>query len=187
MTVNDSYSEAQLLILIARGDEYAFARFYRRTSAGIYNAVMGYVKDDNAAREIVQVVFVKLWDKRHLLREVESADDYLFVLTRNTVFDHFKEVTVQNKRLAGLRRRVPVLHNNVMTRMQEQECGNLLKQVVGRLPSQQRQAYLLLNEQEMSYGEIADHMQVSRLTVKRHLELARRFVRKYLYHHLTSR
>jgi RNA polymerase sigma-70 factor (family 1) len=182
---NYPYSEDGLLPLIVQGDEQAFSRFYHTTNAGIYNAVMTYVKDEHMAREIVQLIYIKVWDHRESLRNVRSLKDYLFILARNTVFDHFRKVTIETSRLAYLRKENAVLHsNNVLISMEERECGQLLNQVISRLPSQQRQAYLLASEQEMSYEEIADRMQLSRLTVKRHLELARRFVRKYLHHHL---
>ncbi|MDR3714550.1 MAG: sigma-70 family RNA polymerase sigma factor [Puia sp.] len=184
MSENRPYKEDDLLLLISGGDEQAFCRFYHQANSGIYNAVMTYVKDEHAAREIVQIVFIRIWDQRRLLRDVRSLKDYLFILARNTVFDHFRKITLETSRLAYLREDVPALHNNVLVSMQERECGQLLRQVISRLPSQQRQAYLMASEQEMSYEEIADRMQVSRLTVKRHLELARRFVRKYLHHHL---
>ena len=180
----NAYNEDELLLLISGGDEKAFGWFYHQTSGGIYNAVMIYLKDEEAAREIVQVVFIKIWDQRRSLKDIRSLKDYLFILARNTVFDHFKRVTIETQRLARFREQIPALHNNVLVSIQEQECGQLLRQVISRLPSQQRQAYLLASEQEMSYEEIADRMQVSRFTVKRHLELARRFVRKYLHHHL---
>ena len=185
MPENYPYDEEGLLPLIVQGDEQAFSRFYHTTNAGIYNAVMTYVKDEHMAREIVQMIYIKVWDHRTSLKNVRSLKDYLFILARNTVFDHFRKVTIETSRLAYLRREAPALHNNnVMVNMEERECGQLLRQIISRLPSQQRQAYLLASEQEMSYEEIADRMQLSRLTVKRHLELARRFVRKYLHHHL---
>ncbi len=145
---------------------------------------MAYVKDAHAAREIVQVVYIRIWDRRQSLWEVRSLKDYLFILARNAVFDHLKKVTVETKWLAGLREREPELHNNVLVSIQERECNHLLRQSISRLPSRQRQVYLLANEQELSYDEIAARMQVSRFTVKRHLELARRFVRKYVHRHL---
>jgi RNA polymerase sigma factor (sigma-70 family) len=170
--------------LIAGGDEKAFARFYQQTNGGIYNAVMAYVKDPEAARDIVQIVYIRIWNRRQTLSTVRSLKNYLFILARNAVFDHFKRVTIETKWLAALRERTPELHNNVMVRVQERECNLLLLQSISLLPSQQRQVYLLANEQELSYAEIAARMHVSRFTVKRHLELARRFVRRYVDRHL---
>ncbi|MFI5195115.1 MAG: RNA polymerase sigma factor [Chitinophagales bacterium] len=184
MSANHLYNDSELLPLIAEGDEKAFGRFYQQTNSGIYNAVMAYVKDPEAARDIVQVVYIRIWNRRQTLPAVRSLKNYLFILARNAVFDHFKRVTIETKWLAALREQTPELHNNVMVHVQERECNLLLLQSISLLPSQQRQVYLLANEQELSYAEIAARMQVSRFTVKRHLELARRFVRRYVDRHL---
>ena len=170
--------------MIAAGDEQAFCRLYQQTNAGLYNAVMTYVRDTEAAREIVQQVYIRIWDSRRLLRSVRSFSDYLFILTRNLVFDHIKKHTVEIRHLAEFRAHAPITDDNILSNIQERECGQMLRQVVSRLPEQQRQVYLLASEEEMSYDKIAARMQLSRLTVKRHLELARRFVRKNIHHYL---
>ena len=184
MPVKKSYSDAELLPLIAGGDEHAFGQFYHHTNRGVYNAVMVYLKDQETAREIVQIIYISLWDKRESLAAVRCLKDYLFILARNAAFDHFKRVTIEMRGIASLRQRIPVIHNNIMVNIQERECNHLLRQSISLLPQQQRKVYLFVSEQDMSYEEIANRMQVSRLTVKRHLELARRFVRKYVDWHL---
>jgi RNA polymerase sigma-70 factor (ECF subfamily) len=183
LSANHPYWEQELLPLIAEGDERAFSHLYYQTNAKLYNAVMTYVKDPDIAREIVQQVYIKLWDSRLLLKDVRRPKDYLFILARNTVFDHIKKHTVELKYLAGLHAQASVSDNNVISAMQERECGNLLRQVVSRLPAQQREAYLMASEQKMSYDKIAVRMRVSKFTVKRHLELARRFVRQRIHHY----
>jgi RNA polymerase sigma-19 factor, ECF subfamily len=180
----NTYTDQELLSLIADGDESAFSRFYHQTNAGIYNAVMVYMKDEHIAREMVQVLYIRLWEQRGSLKEVRSLKNYLFILARNAAFDHFKKINAENKCLAGFRKQVPEWQEDVLAHMQERECRHILHQSINRLPSRQRQVYLLANEEEMSYEEIADSMQVSRFTVKRHLELARSFMRKYIQHHL---
>jgi RNA polymerase sigma-70 factor (family 1) len=176
------YMEKELFALISRGDEDAFSRLYHQTNTLIYKAAMPYVKDLQVAREIVQVVYIKLWDHRDRLADVENPEDYLFILARNTIFDHFRKIAVEHKYLAGMRRQQSPEHMDpdpVTAGLQEREGRQLLHKVIARLPSRQQQVYLLASEEEMSYDEIAASMRISRLTVKRHLELARRFVRKY--------
>ena len=113
--------EQELLPLIAEGDEQAFSHLYYQTNAGLYNAVMTYVKDPDTACEIVQQVYIKLWDSRRLLKDVRSLKDYLFILAGNTVFDHIKKHTVEMKYLAALRAQASVPDNNVISDMQERE------------------------------------------------------------------
>jgi RNA polymerase sigma-70 factor (ECF subfamily) len=144
---------------------------------------MIYLKDTHMARDIVQQVYIKLWSHRDRMQSIHSLDDYLFILVRNTVFDHLKKIMAERRRLAVLHR-IPEGQDTVMAYMEERECRHLLHQSVSRLPARQKEVYLLASEQEMSHEEIADSLQVSRLTVKRHLELARRFVRRYIHHHL---
>lgn len=184
MPTDRLYCENELLPLIAAGDEQAFGRLYHQTNAGLYNAVMTYVKDQQTACEIVQQVYIRIWDSRHLLKNVHSLKDYLFVLSRNAVFDHLKRHTVEIKHLAELRKLTSVMDDQVISHIQERECEQLLHQAVAGLPRRQREVYLLASEEEMSYDKIAARMQVSRLTVKRHLELARRQVRKRMHHYL---
>ena len=181
MAAASFHLEKELFALISRGDEGAFSRLYHRTNAIIYKAAMPYVKDPQLAREIVQVVYIKLWDHRDRLVDVQKPEDYLYILARNTIFDHFRRIAVEHKYLAGIRHQSPEQPDPdpVTGGLQEREGRQLLRKVIARLPSRQQQVYLLASEEEMSYDEIAASMRISRLTVKRHLELARRFVRKY--------
>ena len=172
------YHPSAIYERIAAGDEKAFSEFYHHTQPGLYKAAMVYLKDDHAAREIVQVAFIRLWERRATLSELKSPDDYLFILVRNAVFDHFKKVTAETKLLAHIYKQTPAPCDMVMREVQEREDNRLLQRVLTQLPSRQRQVYMLANDYEMSYEEIASRLNVSRFTVKRHLEIARRFVRK---------
>jgi len=145
---------------------------------------MTYVRDEHIAREIVQMIYIKIWDHRESLKNVRSLKDYLFILSRNTVFDHIEKMTRETRCRTELHRYQQELHNNVLSHIHERENDQLLHEVIAQLPPRQREVYLLANEQELSHAEIAAQMQVSRLTVKRHLELARRFIRRYFHSHL---
>ncbi|GGB18468.1 RNA polymerase sigma factor [Puia dinghuensis] len=182
MSATPFHIDKALLRLISKGDTSAFNRFYHQTNAMIYKAAMAYVKDPQIAEEIVQVVYIKIWEYRERLIQVQDPDDYLYILARNTVFDYFRKVAAEHKHLAALRQQSPEHSDLVTASLQEKEGRQLLRQVVARLPSQQQQVYLLSSEEQMSYDEIAAAMHISRFTVKRHLELARRFVRKCLHH-----
>jgi RNA polymerase sigma-70 factor (ECF subfamily) len=172
------HHRSAILQRIASGDEKAFSEFYHHHQPALHRAAMVYLKDDHAAREIVQVTFIKIWERRATLHEISSVEDYLFILIRNAVFDHFKKVTVETKLLAQLYKQAPDEGDTVTQKVLARENSRLLQGVLDRLPRRQRQVYLLANEYEMSYDEIATQLKVSRFTVKRHLEIARRFVRK---------
>jgi len=184
MSAEERYDLQGLLPLVAAGDETSFSRLYHSTNARVFNAVMSYVKDTHTAQEIVQLVYIRIWDHRSSLEQVRSVENYLFILARNAVFDHLRVLTREAQRLRGYPAGGHEYYNNVMAGVEERENGQLIRRVVAALPPRQRQVYLLADEHEMSYDEIAARMQVSRFTVKRHLELARRYIRKYVQHYL---
>lgn len=182
----NSHEDNLLKEQLVAGNELAFNRLYHKTNKSIYNAVMAYVKNEHVAIELVQQVYIKLWNNRQKLKEVRSLGDYLFVIAKNLTLDHFKKVTVETKFLTELMLRGNEPVNTTAEKIEEIEYEQLLNHAIGQLPPQQKEAWLLINEQELSYAEIAAKMNISKLTVKRHLELSRKRVREYLKSHLQA-
>lgn len=181
MHVSPLYNDEQtgLLSRIAAGDTVAFNELYEQTHAIVYTAVYTYVKSEEVAKDLVQELYIRLWRQRHLATEITDIEAYLFVAARNAALGYFRRHTVQQKLLSSLKDSTPVL-SDLHEALQTKELQEIVRQAVQALPAQQQQAWLLAYEQELSYQEIADQMQLSRHTVKRHLEIARRFVRDYV-------
>lgn len=169
---------------IARGDEAAFALLYKHTVASIYNAVLTYVKAEYAAEEIVQDVYVKLWNNRDKLAEVEQPDSYLFIMARNAVMTHFRKITAEQKLFISLPEAGSLPRESVSGHLMVKEYQAIHAKAMNLLPTQQQAAYRLAYEQELPLAAIAATMKLSRSTVKKHLELSRRFVRDYVNAHI---
>ena len=179
----DEHNAGEDILLLERifaGDERAFNQMYYQTNRNIFNAVMSYVKNEHIAIELVQQVYVKFWNNRQKLKDVRSLKDYLFIIARNLTLDHFRKVTLETNFFAEfiLRENNPV--NTTDEKIEQIEYDRLLKDAIAQLPPQQKEAWLLINEEELSYAETAVKMNISRLTVKRHLELSRKSVRDFL-------
>jgi len=175
-----------LLAQIFAGDERAFNQMYYQTNKNIYNAVMAYVKNEHIAIELVQQVYVKFWNNRQKLKDVNSLKDYLFIIAKNLTLDHFKKMTKETKFFAELTLRESDAINTTDEKIEQIEYDKLLQNAIGQLPPQQKEAWLLVNEQELSYAETAVKMNISKLTVKRHLELSRKSVRDYFKSHIDT-
>ena len=182
----NSHEDNLLKEQLVAGNELAFNCLYHKTNKNIYNAVMAYVKNEHVAIELVQQVYIRLWNNRQKLKEVRSLRDYLFVMAKNLTLDHFKKITVETKFLTELMLQGNEPVNTTAEKIEETEYEKLLNHAIGQLPPQQKEAWLLINEQELSYAEIAAKMNISKLTVKRHLELSRKRVREYLKSHLQA-
>ena len=159
---------------------------YTRYSPSIYNALMVYIKDEHQADDLLQNVFVRLWEKRAELTAIQSVENYLFILARNMVLNHIKRKAIEDNVHQALRSRLPESVDSTESRMLDLEYRRLMQEAIDALPAQQKQVYLMATEAAMSYEAIATEMQLSRLTIKKHLELARKSIRVYINARLHS-
>ena len=178
-------NEPALIQSIAEGDVDAFSVVYRYYSKTIYNTVMTYLKNEAEAEEIVQQVFVKMWVRRATLSGVRSFRDYFFIIVRNSVFDYFNRLS-QQARLADVMRMQAgeITAESTDVRLRQKQYDQLVEKAIGQLPARQKKVYLLAELEALDYDAIAGRMQISRLTAKKHMELARKSVRDYIGRYL---
>jgi len=167
------------------GDADAFSQVYRHYEKIVFNTVMVYVKNEAETEEIVQQVFVKLWERRAALTGVRSFRDYFFVVVRNHVLNYFNRLSKQ-ARLADIIRLQAGKEpgNEADHRLRQQQYDQLVEKAVRQLPDRQKQVYLMADQEALGYDDIAERMQISRLTAKKHMELARKSVREYISRYL---
>jgi RNA polymerase sigma-70 factor (ECF subfamily) len=177
-------NEKDLLLRISEGDCHAFNELYLRVNASLYNAVMIYIKDENLTQDILQEIYSRIWSHRQKLTSIENLKNYLFIMARNVAFNHLKHFTLEQKFKANLNTHAGEQVAYPEIRSEQNRLDELLQKAIHRLPAQQQRAWLLSQEESLSYIEIAERMHLSKYTVKRHLEVARQAVRGYLSQHI---
>lgn len=75
------------LIKFKNGDEKAFEKIYLQYWNKVFQFTRLYISDVNEQEEIVQQVFVRLWEKRAMVDESRDLDGFLFIVTRNMIFN----------------------------------------------------------------------------------------------------
>jgi len=184
--IKSSYhpSETELLQSIAQGDTVAFRQLFDRYRDPVFTFAMHYTHRQDAAEEIVQETFLKLWLLREKLPLVERFEAWLFVVTRNYSYSYLRKLA----REAALR------HQWGASQVQEvetpddwllsKEYAQLLERAIGQLTPQQRQVYTLYRNNKLRQEDIARELGLALSTVKTHLSLAKRSITLYLDSHI---
>ena len=87
--------ERELILLLKQGSKDAFTALYKQYWKQVYNFSRLYLTSADAAEEVVQEVFIKIWETREFLREDDHFKGLLFIITRNLIFNrHRKNVNV---------------------------------------------------------------------------------------------
>jgi RNA polymerase sigma-70 factor (family 1) len=173
--------EKLLLQQIAEGSEQAFAVLVERKWNNIYMQALTYVKSTHQAQDIVQEVFIKIWQSRKQLPAVERFDSFLFIIARNHIVSELRKKTI-----------LP-LHDDVLDieeknylpdkALSQKNLAALIARAIELLPQQQKKAYLLSRDVGLSHEEIAENMQVSKEAAKKHICRALNFLRTYIRAH----
>jgi RNA polymerase sigma-70 factor (family 1) len=173
-----SYDEGRLLQLLAEDSHYAFTQIFDNYKDSVYGVSFRILKSHLLAQEIVQDVFLKIWLKRTELMAIENFAGFLFVTARNLTFDRLKQLAYESmlkKELSGREEATSIAEN----RVQYQQYVKVLSEAVNLLPPQQKQVYLLSKESGLSHAQIGEQLKISKLTVKKHLVVAMKFIREY--------
>ena len=83
--------EKEAIIRLKQGDEAAFSYLYKLYWAKAHHFARLYTASAHMAEEVVQEVFIKLWENRAGLDEEQGLDGYLFIATRNLLFNHARD------------------------------------------------------------------------------------------------
>ncbi|MBC9929480.1 RNA polymerase sigma factor [Chitinophaga qingshengii] len=177
--------EREQLKAIASGNEAAYTRMFNTYSQQVFNAAMLYLKDAPAAREVVQEIFLRVWLKREMLDTIDNFSDYLFILTRNHIYDSFRKQLVKQKAMAYLETQEPGYANDTDHVVQDHQYQQILHSAIDTLPPARKQIYLA-RKQGLSNEEISHQLNISVHTVKKQLQLALRSLRSIIKQQLNN-
>ena len=182
MNKGDSIPMITVLALKA-GDEQAFKAVYDHFSHRLYGNLLKLVKSEEIARELLQEMFFKVWEKRGNIDPEKSFHAYLFRIAENMAYDFFRKVARDKKLQIHLMDRASEAFNHVEERLINKENRDLLQQAINALPPRRRQVFQLCKLDGKSYEEAALELGLSTSTISDHIVKATHFIRIYCYKH----
>ncbi len=170
---------------IRHDDRQAFERVFRESYRPLTAYAFRFVSDLPTAENIVQDVYLKLWQNRHQLVIATSLIHYLFRSVRNRSLNHLDKTKVRSE---YLRIQIEKEHGNEDYSAFYPEIGLLdkIETAINALPVKRQEIFRLAREEGLKYREIADRLNLSVKTVEAQMTLALKQLRESLkeYHHL---
>lgn len=164
----------QWLNATSKGDQTAFTLLLRNQRNKVYTLALTYLKSRELAQEITQDIFLKIWNAREKLSEVENFSDYLFIISRNQLISFIRK---NKKQLLTISEEV----EDVLTRPDEQlhykQSYNKILLLIEQLPPVRKKVFTMSRLEGKSYEEIGDILGISRNGVKDHIVKALNYLR----------
>lgn len=171
-------NDSVLLERLAAGDEHALNEIYMLYWQDLFVCAYNVLKDKAACEDIVQDLFLQLWQKRSTIQITTSLRAYLYTAVRYNVFRQIRTGKVRNVLFDEAADRMSV--NTTEFIMAEKDITRQVARVVAGLPDKCREVYKLSREEQLTHKEIASRLNISTKTVENQLTIALKRVRASL-------
>ncbi|WP_439695957.1 RNA polymerase sigma factor [Mucilaginibacter sp. AW1-7] len=180
LTLTKPYTDQQLLDLIRTDDRSAFTELYNRYWDKTYAVALHRLEDEHEAEEVVQEVFLSIWQRRATLQLTHTVATYLAVAVKYKVINHLAKQHRRQLQHDELTITSPVVADSTADWLHEKELRQLLEKTVSQLPEKCRIVFLLSRDENKTYAEIAAELNISQKTVEAHMSKALRELRETL-------
>ncbi len=175
------YDERLLLRDVKNNSVSAFDALYWRYHKSVYRNIKKLVKDEEFAKDILQEVFIALWEKRQLLDVEAELAGWLFTVSYRKSVDHLRNVAAK-----------PFVGGDLDVISNMMDCSNereresrfeLLQQAVNQLSPRKKRVFELCKLEGKTYDETALELNISKHTVKEYLTAAVAHIKSYIHRH----
>lgn len=177
METNRTIDEKELLLQLKDGDKVAFSIIYQKYSLTIYANIMRMVHSEDAADDLLQEVFLNIWENRHKIDPEKSFKGYLLTCSKFLVLNFLRHITIGKQVENYLINSKSTFYHHIEENLIYKDTEEVFQKVVAQLPPQRRKIYTMCKIEGKSYSEVADVLGISISTVQDHIVKASRFIK----------
>ncbi len=170
--------EHDLILGLKKSKHESFQKIFELYSQSLFKFSLSYLKSKEAAEDVVQEVFIKVWDNRKNIKTGTSFQSYLFTIALNAIRKRFNKLARHNELkhdiLIDFSRNKPGFDDND----DYQTLLNKLDELIRLMPEKRRQVFIKKKIEEKSLKEISQELGITTKTVEYHITESMRFLKK---------
>lgn len=172
-------SEEILILLLKDDNTSAFEEIYNRYNRKVYAFAFKMLNSEDEANEIVQNVFVRIWEIRKNIDVKKSFNSYLFKISKNIILNQWRKNSNHqiylNHVISGTN-----LYYLEESSIEYSELLSIMEELISRLPEKRKTIFLMSRNEGYSYKVIAEKLKISLNTVETQISRSLEFLRKEL-------
>jgi RNA polymerase sigma-70 factor (family 1) len=181
MTIAAINDEKTLLRMTANGNRQAFTQLYAIHLQTLSRYIFLFIKSQEETEEILQEIFIKIWENREKLSEVDSLKNYLFRIAKNKLLDKVRHLQIRKRAHLEIIRTRNISETTTSDQYAYKEYYLVVQQAIEKLPPRRKLIFRLNIENGLSQDEIATQLHISKSVVQKQMYRASLFVREYLF------
>ncbi|MFZ4261943.1 RNA polymerase sigma factor [Sphingobacterium sp. HJSM2_6] len=166
MTTYQNSTDRHLATLLLQGDQRAYTEIFERYHKLLIKHAFQLLQEKEAAGDLVQDVFLTLWQKRETISVTNSLSSYLYTATRNKVFNLLSHQKVASRYAESIANFMEEGHSMTDVTLREKELARIIEKEIDALPTKMREVFLLRSQEELSYQQIGEQLNITKQTAK---------------------
>jgi RNA polymerase sigma-70 factor (ECF subfamily) len=173
-------SEISLVQRLKESDKPAFELIFNKFSKKLYYFTLSYVHSQAETEEIIQNVFVALWENRDMLSEAFPIQNYLYKVTINHIYNYFKHQLVRRRYAENIILEGTDEDQEAMQGILTSDLGEIVNKIIDELPLRQQVIFRLSRTEGLCHAEIAHQLGLSVRSVENQIYRALKYIREKL-------
>ncbi|MFV0483886.1 MAG: RNA polymerase sigma-70 factor [Bacteroidales bacterium] len=162
-------------------NKHRFQEFFNNYFPKVKSFALQILKSEEDAEDITQDIFVKIWENPELWSNKTKSDNYLYVTTRNQIYNFLKHKTVELKHMEDAARKMRISEQRQADQSDElhvKELELLIQIAIDNMPKQRRRIFLMSRQENLTNQEIANKLDISVRTTEHHIYQALQDLKK---------
>ncbi len=177
MTDFFSYSDEELMQEIKADNLLAFDILYKKYSKKLYKFAYSILKSTEDAENIIQDVYLNLWENRSKVNKDASVQYYIFSIAHNSAISLIRKKAKSAEFIEYLKLHQYINQSPLDVEIEYKELKAKLDEIIDHLPDRQKEVYLLHKVEGLKYQEVADKLNISVNTIENHMSRALKTIR----------
>ena len=154
--------------------QLAFRAFYDLCYDRLFRIAYYYLKHEEYAQEVVLDVFMKIWEKRAQMEDINNIEDYCFILVKNASLNYLEKENRHSSVLSSDDILPDVSNTDASPEevLISEELFSRYVKALDRLPERCREIFIRIREEKQSYAQVAEELNISTKTVDAQLQKA---------------
>ena len=174
------YSDEELMHEIKAGNMLAFDELYRKYIKRLYRFSYSILKSREEAENIVQNVFLNLWQNREKADKISSVKYYVFTIAYNSAISIIRKKARESQFIEYVKTLQDMKEEPVDLQFEYKELDERVSAIINSLPVRQKEVYQLHRIEGLKYDEISERLNISINTIENHMSRALKTIREKL-------
>jgi len=177
MVAYDAFTDQQLLDFLKQGDQKAFNEIYDRYAPKVYYQVNQMLRDEESSKDVVQDLFVTIWDKCRNIKTEGNLAGYLYIAAQNNVLKFMRKGRLKSDYLNSLAQFQNEIIEEQGPAYDMEILYDLVEREISQLPAKMKMIFELSRQRDLSYKDIAAQLGIAENTVRKQVSNALKIIR----------